>query len=623
MGSAVYDSNAIQTLSFRQAIRERVAMYMGSADNQGVLQCIREIITNSIDEATMGFGDTITVIIDSRDNRVIVKDNGRGVPFGIREDGIEVMEAIYTMPHTGGKFNNKVYQNVAGMNGIGAKGTALSSDYFKVSSFRDGKCATLELKDGIKTSFSVKDLLPHDTSQGTAVVFIPSQEVYNLEPIHIDFNEIVEMCKNWSYLMKGITFIVQDFNEGTEYRFCKKNGIIDMLNDNNKKSLNKTPLYNFLSEDGIEAEVAMEWTNSRQEEYHVFTNGIENIEGGTSLTGVKTALTNFFKKKIKKGDNPDLFRKGLYYVVSCKVPNPSFSNQTKTRVNTPQLRGLCQRATTRMLEDFEKRHNDEFLKIVDLLEKELKADIAAEKAREQILEATKNIEQNQKKKVFASDKLKDAEFLGEDSTLLLVEGLSAASSIAMARDSKKYGILALRGKMINTFANDDEKIYQNEEVKLLLSAMNIIPGKYDSKKLRYGRIGICSDADADGFSIGLLIMCAIYKFAPEFVEEGRLCWLRSPLYIVKNKNKEEYYFTDEEFNLVKDSIKGEVQRNKGLGSLSAEQAHNSMFTEEFQRIDTLLPDENSLPTLLDLMGKDSKPKRDFIFNNIDFSEIKE
>lgn len=128
---------------------------------------------------------------------------------------------------------------------------------------------------------------------------------------------------------------------------------------------------------------------------------------------------------------------------------------------------------------------------------------------------------------------------------------------------------------------------------------------------------------ADGFSIGLLIMCAIYKFAPEFIEEGRLCWLRSPLYIVKNKNKEKYYFTDEEFNLVKDSIKGEVQRNKGLGSLSAEQAHNSMFTEEFQRIDVLLPDEDSFPTLLDLMGKDSKPKRDFIFNNIDFSEIKE
>lgn len=128
---------------------------------------------------------------------------------------------------------------------------------------------------------------------------------------------------------------------------------------------------------------------------------------------------------------------------------------------------------------------------------------------------------------------------------------------------------------------------------------------------------------ADGFSIGLLIMCAIYKFAPEFVEEGRLCWLRSPLYIIKNKNKEEYYFSDEEFNLVKDNIKGEVQRNKGLGSLSAEQAHNSMFTEKFQRIDVLLPDESSLPTLLDLMGKDSKPKRDFIFNNIDFSEIKE
>ena len=176
-------------------------------------------------------------------------------------------------------------------------------------------------------------------------------------------------------------------------------------------------------------------------------------------------------------------------------------------------------------------------------------------------------------------------------------------------------------KMINTFANPEEKIYQNEEVKLLLSAMNIIPGKYNASKLRYGKIGICSDADADGYSIGLLIMCAIYTFAPEFVEEGRLYWLRSPLYIVKKGKKESYYFTDEEFNKAK--INGEVTRAKGLGALSAEQAHLSMFTNEFQRMEQLLPDENSLYLLSQLMGKDSAPKKDFIFKNVDFSEIRE
>lgn len=247
----------------------------------------------------------------------------------------------------------------------------------------------------------------------------------------------------------------------------------------------------------------------------------------------------------------------------------------------------------------------------------------AEKARRQVLEAGKEVEKNQRKKVFASDKLKDAEFLGQDSILLLVEGLSAASSVAVARDEKRFGILALRGKLINSFSNDDEKFYQNEEVKLLLSAMNIIPGKYDSKKLRYGKIGILTDEDSDGKAIALLIMCAIYKVAPQLIEEGRLCWMRSPLYIVKNGKQETYYYSDEEFNKVRKTTKGIVQRNKGLGGLSAEQARRAMFSAEFQRIDTLIPDEETYSLLYSLMGKDSKPKHDFIFENIDFSEIRE
>lgn len=618
-----YTANDIETLSFRDAIRSRVAMYMGSADNMGVLQCIREIITNSIDEATMGFGKKITVEL-FKCNRVRITDEGRGCPFGKREDGTEALEAIYTMAHSGAKFNNKVFQNVAGMNGIGAKGVALSSDDFIVTSFREGKRAVLKLENGLKTEFFVEDQ-PKQANNitGTIVEFIPSQEVYNLEPIKINFEEIKKMCRDWSYLSKGISFILIDHTTGESVTYLSKNGMLDFMKENTDKALHKTPLHITLNENGIEAEIVMEWTNSRSENWHVFTNGLENSEGGTSLTGIKTALTNFFKKKLKGDGNPDVLRKGLFYAVSCKVPNPSFANQTKTKVNNPELRGLCQRATTQMLEEFELKHKEEFEKILELLTKEMKAELAAEKARKQVLEAVKDIEKNQKKKVFASDKLKDAEFLGQDSTLLLVEGLSAASSIAMARDVRKYGILALRGKPINSFSNDDEKFYQNEEIKLLLSAMNIVPGKYDSKKLRYGRIGICSDADADGYAIGLLIMCALYKVAPEFIEEGRLYWLRSPLYIIKNGKTESYYFTDEEYAAKQKTIKGEVIRAKGLGALSAEQAKRSMFTSEFQRMEQLIPDKQTLPLLLNLMGKDSSPKRKFIFENIDFSEIRE
>ena len=617
-----YNAQSIETLSFRDAIRSRVAMYMGSADNMGVLQCLREIITNSIDEATMGFGKRITVEI-FKDNRVRIADEGRGCPFGKREDGTEALEAIYTMAHSGAKFNDKVFQNVAGQNGIGGKGVALSADEFCVVSYRNGEFAKLELRDGIKINFETGKQVTGDKNRtGTVVEFVPSQEVYNLEPIRINFEEVKKMCRDWSYLSKGISFILTDHTTGEKITYLSKNGMLDFMKDNTDKVLHKTPLYINLSENGIEAEIVMEWTNSRTENWHVFTNGLENSEGGTSLTGIKTALTNFFKKKLKGEGSPDILRKGLFYAVSCKVPNPSFANQTKTKVNNPELRGLCQRATTQMLEEFEYRHGDEFQRILDLLTKELKAEAAAERARKQVLEAVKDVEKNQKKKVFASDKLKDAEFLGENSTLLIAEGDSALGGLAQGRDYTKYGIMAIRGKIINALSNPEEKVYENEEIKLLLSAMNIIPGKYDSKKLRYGRLAICTDADSDGYHIGLLIMAALAHIAPQFIREGRLCWLRSPLYIVTNGKTESYYFTDDEFNAVKGKIKGEVQRNKGLGSLEPEQARVSMFGEH-QRMDVMEYTEDAMQLLYELMGEDVAPRREFIMENVDFAEIRE
>ena len=616
-----YNAQSIETLSFRDAIRTRVAMYMGSADNMGVLQCLREIITNSIDEATMGFGKKITVDL-YEGNRVRISDEGRGCPFGKRGDGTEALEAIYTMAHSGAKFNDKVFQNVAGQNGIGAKGVALSSDYFQVWSYRGGQCATLKLEKGIKVLYEEKGNQLHESASGTVVEFIPSQEVYNLEPIKIDFEEVKKMCRDWSYLSKGISFILIDHTTGEKVTYLSKNGMLDFMKDNTDKVLHKTPLHITLSENGVEAEIVMAWTNTRTESWHVFTNGLENSEGGTSLTGIKTALTNYFKKKLKGEGSPDILRKGLFYAVSCKVPNPSFANQTKTKVNNPELRGLCQRATTQMLEEFEYRHGDEFQRILDLLTKELKAEAAAERARKQVLEAVKDVEKNQKKKVFASDKLKDAEFLGEGSTLLIAEGDSALGGLAQGRDYTRYGIMAIRGKIINALSNPEEKVYENEEIKLLLSAMNIIPGKYDAKKLRYGKLAICTDADSDGYHIGLLIMAALAHIAPQFIREGRLCWLRSPLYIVTNGKTESYYFTDDEFNAAKGKIKGEVQRNKGLGSLEPEQARVSMFGEH-QRMDVMEYTESAMQLLYELMGEDVAPRRDFIMSNVDFAEIRE
>ena len=617
-----YTANDIETLSFRDAVRERVAMYMGSADNQGVLQCVREIITNSIDEATMGFGNLIIIELD-KDNKVTVADYARGVPFGIREDGTEAMEAIYTQAHTGGKFNEKVYQNVAGMNGIGSKGVALSSKYFKAVSYRDGQRATLILKDGIKESFEIIDDTKHQP--GTVVTFVPSEEVYNLEPIEINFKDLKEMCKNWSYLTKGVRFRLINHVTNEHIEYFSKNGILDFLKESITKPIHKTPLYISIEENGVECEVAMQWAADRSEHWYVFTNGLANPEGGTSLTGVKTAITNFFKKKFKGEFSADIARSGLFYVVNCKVPNPSFANQTKTKVNNPELRGLAQRATGQMLDDFSRRYVNEFESVLDLLTKELKAERAAERARKQVLEASKEIEKNQKKKVFASDKLKDAEFLGQNSILLLAEGDSALGGLAQGRDYTRYGIMALRGKIINCLSNPEEKIYNNEEIKLLLSAMNIVPGKYNASKLRYGKLAICTDADSDGYHIGLLIMAALQYLAPEFIQEGRLCWLRSPLYIEEYKGKETYYFTDEELEQAKkkNKIKGHLQRNKGLGALEAEQARNSMFSPEYQRLDVMEWDDEAIDLLYDLMGEDVEPRREFIMDKVDFSKVRE
>lgn len=615
-----YNANDIKTLDFRTAIRTRIAMYMGSADNQGVLQCIREIITNGMDEATMGYGKKITFEL-FEGNRMRITDEGRGCPFGLRDDGTDALEAIFTMAHSGAKFDDKIFQNVAGMNGIGSKGVALSSDKFEVWSYRDDQCGYMRLINGIKEELTTKPAKGHKT--GTVVEFIPSQEVYNLEPISINFEEVKKMCRDWSYLSKGIAFELINHVTKEKVTYLSKNGLVDFMGDQGGRLINKTPLKIEVQENGFEAEIVMGWTNSRSEEWHVFTNGLENSEGGTSLTGIKTALTNFFKKKVKDDVNPEVLRKGLFYAVSCKVPHPSFANQTKTKVNNPELRGLCQRATGKMLEDFERQHKPEFDKILDLLTREAKADIVAEKARQQALNANKEVEKNQKKKVFASDKLADAEFLGEGSTLLICEGDSAMGSMAQARDYTKYGILAIRGKIINCLSNDEEKIFKNEEIKLLMSALNITVGHYDAKKLRYGKLAICTDSDSDGYHIGLLVMAALAYLAPQFIKEGRLYWLRSPLYIIKNGKTENYFYNDAEYEANKSKIKGEVKRCKGLGTLEPEEAHNSMFTPQFQRMDQLEWSEDAIDLLYDIMGEDVEPRAKFVMENIDFSEVRE
>ena len=616
-----YNAQSIEQLTFREGCRKRIGIYLGSADHTGVIAGLLELVNNATDEALVC--ETATKIeITVGSDWASCRDYGRGMPHGPNSFSEEVMINLLTENHSGAKFDDNAYGGKSrGLNGTGSAATCCSSDWFKISSYRDNAEWYMEFYEGIpKWNKCQKKPLPTGCPNGTYIIYKPSQEVFSSEPVKFDFNEICDIIEEYSYFNKGVKFIVTDATTKEKKEYLSKNGLMDFADKKVTKRIHKHPIHIQTTEDDVDIEIILNWTTGR-EQFYLFSNGGENEDGGTPITGIKTALTNFFKKKVKDLGSGDAVRAGLVYICSVNLKNPVYNGQVKNKLTNPELRGLAQRCTTQVLEDFSRRYPAEFNSIVELLTKELRAERAAERARKQVLEASKEIEKNQKKKVFASDKLKDAEYLGQESTLLLVEGLSAASSIAMARDEKKYGILALRGKMINCFSNPEEKIYQNEEVKLFLSAMNIVPGKYDAKKLRYGRVGICTDADADGYSIGLLIMCAIYTFSPQFIEEGRLYWLRSPLYVVKKGKEEKYYFTDEEFNKAKP--KGEVNRAKGLGALSADQARRSMFTEEYQRMDQLIPDEDSFYLLSQLMGKDSEPKRDFVFKNVDFSEIRE
>lgn len=618
-----YNAKSIQQLTFRQGVRKRVGIYLGSADHTGVMAGLLELVNNATDEALVCPAAN-KIEIEIGPDWASCRDYGRGMPHGENDFSKEVMINLLTENHSGAKFDDNAYGGKSrGLNGTGSAATCCSSDWFKISSYRDGAEWYMEFEKGIpKWDICQKKPL-NGKKNGTYICYKPSQEVFSAEPIQFNYKEICEQMKEYSYFNKGITFIIKNATTGETKTYMSQNGLMDFVKENLDKPIHKAPLHYVNSENGIDVEIILQWTSNREERFYLFSNGGENENGGTPITGIKTALTNFFKKKLKGEAQADILRKGLVYVCSVNLKDPIYDGQTKSKITNPELRGLCQRATTQMLESFEQQHAEEFQRVLDLLAKEQKAELAAERARKQVLEAQKEVEKTQKKKYIASDKLKDAEFLGQNATLLVVEGNSAMASVGVARDEKSYGIMCIRGKTINCLSNDEEKIYQNEEIKLLLSALNIVPGHYDGRKLRYGRVGICTDSDSDGYHIGLLLMAALQYLAPQFIEEGRLGWLRSPLYIVKNGKNETYYFTDEEMDAARGHISGIVQRNKGLGSLTEEQAHNSMFNPEYQRFDIFQTSPEARALLCALMGKDVEPRTEFIFKNVDFSTIRE
>lgn len=595
-------------------------MYIGTDGQDAAFNCFLEVLNNACDEAMMGRGDKITVILSDDCDTIECIDRGAGVPHGANKDTDEVLIELFTSAHSSGKFDTSNYKKVRGCHGIGTSAVCVCSTNFEVWSRREGEEYHLAFKDGIPQSSKAEKI--RDVNEtGSTFKFTPDKEIFNIKGPNFDFKRLQEELELTSYFIPGISFEL--IHKGEKINFISKEGLKDFAKNRVTKPLHKSYIYGYKQfDDEVEVEVFAQWTGGRETSY-VFSNGALNVDGGTPETGAKTAFTRTINSLSKGEFDADMIRKGLVYIINIRHPHPIYQNQTKTKIQNSELRGYTQTVFTEAIKDFVLKHKDEFEKIVEILVKEKKAEAAAEKARRQVLEATKDIEKNQKKKVFASDKLKDAEYLGQDSTLLIVEGDSALGGLSRARDYKHYGLMAIRGKILNCLSNPEEKIFQNEEIKLLLSAMNITPGRYDAKKLRYGRLAICTDADSDGYHIGLLIMAAIRYLAPQFLEEGRLCWLRAPLYIVTNGKKKDYYFTDDEYNKVRGSIRGEIHRNKGLGEMGKDEVEESMFNKERQRMEVLEQSPEALYLLEQLMGEDVMPRTDFIFKNVDFSEIKE
>ena len=608
-----YNIDQIKSLEFKEAMRTKVSMYAGSADNQGAFQIFKEILGNSIDEFMNNFGNKINIVFH-RDGSISVEDFGRGIPFS-KDVKDKTFIDVFTAPHTSGKFDHQAYKNSVGLHGIGLKLAALTSLDFEASSTRHDLIATIKLHKGEVVSYTItKNTTKKKT--GTYVRYLLDKDVFNVEKLDTKLNEITNFCRTSSFLNAGLQINIDNKIDNENNTF-KSKGIIDLINEDYPNQLIK-PIKGFAEDKTDKVEIAYTWHNSASENFFLFVNGMEITNGGQPITGFRTGLTRTINNLIGEKLRGDNIRRGIIYIINIKCLNPSFSDQRKSQINNPNLRGLTDQAISNSLRDFHASDPNGFDKLAQMFTKVEKAEAAAERAREAIMSANKNIKEMSKKKVFAADKLKDARNLGENSILLLVEGDSALGPILEARDASIYGALTLGGKIINAYGHPEEKVLNSEKIQLIFGALGITPGTNKLGKLRYGRAAICTDADSDGAHIALLVMALMQRYCPNFLEEGRLFWLRAPLYSIKKGKKYHYYYNDDEFN--KSTIKGEVSRYKGLGSLdNVSVVKESMFGAN-QRMEKLTWSKEAENLILKFMGEDIEPRKEFVYSKIDFGQ---
>lgn len=643
--SGEYDASNITALEGLEAVRKRPGMYIGSTDTKGLHHLVWEVVDNSIDEHLAGYCDTINVIIEE-DNAISVKDNGRGIPTGMHEKlKKSALEVVMTVLHAGGKFDKDTYKVSGGLHGVGVSCVNALSSKLVAKVERGGQVYTQEYHRG-KPQEDVKVVGKSDTT-GTTITFHPDPEIF--ETLEYKYDVLVTRLKEMAFLNKGLTLTITDKRHKAEDGSCptetfhSEGGLKEFVLylDESRQKLISKPIHTVGKEDNVEVEVALSYNTSYSENIFSFVNNINTREGGTHVNGFRRAVNrvfsrygedNGFFKKLKFKVSGEDFREGLTAIVSVKVPEPQFKGQTKGELGNSEVTGIVSRAVGEALGQYLEENPDDAKRIIDKVILAATARHAARKAREMV----------QRKNVLSGTglpgKLADCSSKNPDeSEIFLVEGDSAGGTAKQGRDRTIQAILPLRGKILNVEKALEHKIYENEEIKNIFTALGvrIEEGEYGTRvlnmeKLRYHKIVIMCDADVDGSHIVTLILTFFFRYMRPLVEQGYIYIAAPPLYMVKKGKKFTYCWSEEErkeavihYSKVENDTSVKTQRYKGLGEMNAEQLWETTMDPDARILQQVSIDDalEADRVFSMLMGDEVPPRRAFIEENAVYANV--
>ena len=622
-----YDDSSIKILEGLDAVRKRPGMYIGSTDKRGLHHLVWEIVDNAIDEAINGFGDSIKITIH-KDKSVSIEDHGRGLPTGMHASGVSTPEVIFTVLHAGGKFESEGYKVSGGLHGVGASVVNALSKWCEVTIKRDKKEHYIRFENG---GHVVKPLteIGNTSKTGTTVRFLPDDEIFS--STNFSYTTICERMQESAFLLKGITIEVIDEEDERSSKFYYERGIEEFVEDLNK---GKNTLHKVLSINGsrdkMDIEIALQYTDTYNENIVSFVNNVKTIDGGSHEVGFKTALTKvfndyaksngFIKGKDKALEGSDV-REGLTAIVSLKIPEGilQFEGQTKGKLGTPQARVAVEAIVTEQMRVFLEENK---AIATDIINKSLRSKIAREAARKAREEARKGTSRKKEERSL-SGKLAPAQSKDKDKKeLFLVEGDSAGGSAKQGRDRKYQAILPLRGKVLNTEKTKEEDILRNEEINTMIYTIGAGYGSnFDIKDCEYSKVIIMSDADEDGGHIQCLLLTFFYRYMKPLIEDGRLFVALPPLFKIQSGKTVEYAYTVEEMKEKSKGKKCDIQRYKGLGEMNADQLCETTMKPGSRTLIRVNIEDAQLAEkrVSILMGDDVPPRKEWIEENVEFS----